>query len=136
LLTRTPRGQTFIYRRTNETWQLTNTLHATVPRDSDYFGASLAFSGDSLLIAASGDASDSRGLNAEPNSSGLPQSGAFYLFDRQGDDWIRTAFVKAGNAAANAGLGQACAISGDTIAISAIGERSEAAGSGAVYVFR
>lgn len=136
LLRRTPRGQTFVFERADTGWALTKALQAVVPRDSDYFGSSVAFARDNLLIAASGDASGVRGLNGDPSSSALSQSGAFYLFQHQGDDWLRTAFIKADNAAASAGLGQAAAISGDSIVLGAIGEATAASGSGAVYVFR
>lgn len=143
----TPRGQAFVYQRSGELWQLSASLHATVPRDSDYFGSSVGFSGNTLLVAASGDSSGGRGLMADPNDGELVQSGAFYLFGRQGDEWVRSAFIKAHNAAANVSLGQATAISGDTIVVGAISESSAASGvngesrgttsgSGAVYVFR
>lgn len=143
----TPRGQAFVYQWSGASWALSKSLHATVPRDSDYFGSSVGFSGNALVVAASGDSSGGRGLNADPNEGQLTQSGAVYLFGRQSDDWIRTAFVKAGNAAANMSLGQATAVSGDTIVVGAINESSAASGvngeprgttsgSGAVYVFR
>ena len=143
----TPRGQAFVYERSADSWQLTKSLHADVPRDSDYFGSSVAFAGDSLLIAASGDSSGGRGVKADPAQGELAQSGAFYLFGREGTDWVRTGFVKASNAAADVSLGQAIAVSGDTIAVVAPGESTAASGvngeargttdsSGAVYVFR
>jgi trimeric autotransporter adhesin len=147
LFTRTPRGQAFVYQRVDGTWQMTKPLHATVPRDSDYFGASVGFAGNTLLVAASGDGSGGSGVNADPNQGRLEQSGAFYLFGLQGEDWVRNAFIKPRHVAANLSLGQATAVSGDTIVIGAINESTAAsgingepsgtiAGSGAVYVFR
>jgi len=146
----TPRGQAFIYQRIGDSWQLAKSLHAAVPRDSDYFGASVALAGDAVIIAASGDSSGGRGIRADPNQGQLSQSGAFYLFGRRGqagDDWVQTAFVKTSNAAADVSLGQSIAVSGDTIVVGATNESTAAAGvngassgttggSGAVYVFR
>jgi hypothetical protein len=133
----TPRGQAFVYARSGGKWQLQKSMTATVPRDVDYFGFAVLFvSPNTLFISASGDASASRGLNADPTQGLLVQSGAFYLFGRQGDDWIRTSFAKPDEPDRNSWMGQQVAISGGTMAVTGANENSEASGSGAVYIFR
>lgn len=143
-----PRGQAYVYARAAGKWQLQKTLTAAVPRDVDYFGYRVAFaSANTLLVTASGDASAGRGLNADPTQGLLVQSGAFYLFAQEADDWVRTSFAKPDDPGTNTWLGQAAAISGDTIVVSCSNESSAATGvngessgsiasSGAVYVFR
>jgi hypothetical protein len=144
----TARGHVFTYQRVAGKWGQEKVIDATVPRDADYFGGWVGFaSPNTLLISASGDASASHGLNADPTQGLLVQSGAFYFFGLEDDHWVRTSFVKADQPGTNDWLGQHAAISGDTIAVSAANENSAASGvngmqsgsapgSGAVYVFR
>jgi hypothetical protein len=146
-----PPGHTFVFTRPAGgagKWKVQKDLMAGVPRNIDYFGSWVGFAGpDTLFVSASGDASGGRGVSADPTQGVAVQSGAFYLFDRQGDDWVQTAFVKPDVAGDNSWFGQQAAISGDSIAVScasensaAVGVNGEAAGSldgsGAVYVFR
>jgi len=72
------------------------------------------------------------------------------VFVRTGTTWTQQAYLKASNTGANDYFGDSVALSGDTLAVSAWGEASEATGvnpaggqadnsasnAGAVYVFR
>ena len=83
---------------------------------------------------------------------GTTDSGAVYLFTRDGPGWVQQAYVKACNTAAGAQLGGSVALSpdGTTLATGAAAEASSAAGvtmgpcgtdtgaldAGAVYLYR
>jgi hypothetical protein len=101
----------------------------------DQFGFSLALSGDTLVVGA--PCEDNDGQN----------SGAAYVFRRTGTVWTPQAYLKAPNADPGDQFGYAVAVSGETIAVGAVAERSAATGvngnalddsapdAGAVYVF-
>jgi hypothetical protein len=98
-----------------------------------YFGHAVAISTDTMVVGAYGDASG---------------SGAVYVFQRTGVTWAQQAYLKASNADPNDRFGGSVALSGDTLVVGAIGERSNATGingnqldnstasAGAVYVFQ
>ena len=74
-------------------------------------------------------------------------AGAVYVFTRTGGVWTQQAYLKASNTEAGDQFGVAVALAGDTLAVGALGEASEARGinhagnnnnapgSGAAYVF-
>jgi trimeric autotransporter adhesin len=114
------------------------------------FGVSVALSGDTLAVSASGEASKAVGVNppgqADNSANG---AGAVYVFVRTGATWTQQAYLKASNTEAGGNFGSSVALSGDTLAVGAIGEASGAVGvnppsgqadhsarfAGAAYVF-
>jgi hypothetical protein len=116
---------------------------------NDAFG-SVALSGDgnTLAVGAPFEDSTARGINGD-QGNGLPDAGAVYVFARLGGVWVQQAYVKASNTGVGDQFGFAVALSGDgnTLAVGAFGEDSDATGingnqnhnqamdSGAVYVF-
>ncbi|MCB9103874.1 MAG: FG-GAP repeat protein [Anaerolineales bacterium] len=86
----------------------------------DYFGASVAISGDTIVVGAYGD--DIR-------------QGSAYVFTEPGGGWTnatQTAKLTAGDGATNDYFGWSVDISGDTIVVGAKGDDSN---RGAAYVF-
>ena len=118
-----------------------------VPAVGDYFGYSVAVSGDTMVVGASLEDSSATGVNG--TGSDLPNtwdSGAAYVFVRSGSDWVQQAYLKAFNTGGGDAFGLAVAISGDTVVVGAPYEDSNATGvngdktavapdSGATYVF-
>jgi hypothetical protein len=128
-------GRAFIYARQGETWVEQAQLQSDQPEVGDYFGASVAVSGDTAVIGASGE--DMR-------------AGAVYVYTRENGVWSKQARLRASNAEAYDFFGSAVAIEGDTLAVGAMYEDSAARGvfasvpvpednagltSGAAYVF-
>jgi hypothetical protein len=68
-------GSVYIFERALDGWNLVQNLRASDEQILDAFGAMVALDNCQLLIGASGD--DSRGSD----------SGAAYLFEKQGDSW-------------------------------------------------
>lgn len=113
----------------------------------DQFGMSIAVSGDTVVIGALLEDSSATGIGGNQGNNSAPDSGAVYVFVRNGGSWSQQAYIKASNTGANDWFGGAVAIDGDTLVVGATGEDSNAtgidgnqgnnsaSGSGAAYVF-
>lgn len=113
----------------------------------DQFGFWVDMDGDTLVVGAAYEDSAATGVNGDQSSNAAPDSGAAYVFVRQGATWTQQAYLKASNTGAGDGFGGEVAISGNTIVVGAVFEDSAATGvngneadnsvsdSGAVYVF-
>jgi len=122
-------------------------LKASNTGQNDRFGSSVAVSGDTVVVGAPGEDSNATGVNGNQASNSAPDSGAAYVFVRNGQVWSQQAYLKASNTGADDRFGGTVAISGNTIVIGAYGEDSSATGvngnqadnsaslSGASYVF-
>ncbi|MDH5327194.1 MAG: FG-GAP repeat protein [Gammaproteobacteria bacterium] len=113
-------------------------LKASNAQAGDRFGTSVALDGDTLAVAAVGE--DGNDLGGEDDS------GAAYVFVRDNNTWTEQQRIKVDNADANDQFGSSVALSGNTLAVGAVGEdgdtNSTAANlneganeAGAVYVF-
>jgi len=114
---------------------------------NDRFGWSVAVSGDTVVIGSIYEDSAATGVNGDQASNGLSESGAAYVFVRQGGHWVQQAYLKASNPDLDDEFGCAVAISGNTIVVGARREDSSSpgingiqanegtSGSGAAYVF-
>lgn len=117
----------------------------------DYFGKSLALSsdGNTLAVGAPNEASSATGIDGNQSDNSLSSAGAAYVFTRAGAVWTQQAYVKASNTGMDDTFGWTIALSsdGNTMAVGAYGEASNATGvggsqinntraySGAVYAF-
>jgi hypothetical protein len=96
----------------------------------DYFGHSVAISGDTIVVGARNEGSSTTGVNSTPNES-ASQAGAAYVYVRSAGTWTQQAYLKpatAGTTQASDHFGQSVAISGDTIVAGAYFERSSTTG--------
>ncbi len=98
-------------------------LFAADGAPSDSFGASVAVSGDTVVIGAFG---------GDDNGS---QSGAAYVFVRSAGLWSRQAKLLALDGAAGDLFGISVAVAGDTVVIGADRDDDAGASSGSAYVF-
>ena len=133
-----------MFTRTGDVWTQQAFLKGSNTEAGDQFGVAVALAGDTLAVGALAEAGGSTGINHSDNNN-APGSGAAYVFTRTGGVWTQQAYVKASNAG---GLfGNSVALAGDTLAVGAPFEDSNATGvdgdqnnnnatsSGAVYVF-
>src|SRR5687768_13801103 len=96
---------------------------------SDRFGISVAVSGDTMVVGAPGEASDSTGVNGDQSNDRAVTAGAAYVFVRSGGGgWTQQAYLKASNTGMGDEFGGAVAVSGDTLVIGARAEDSNATG--------
>lgn len=139
-------GEVRVYSFEGGSWNHEDTLVASNAGSADRFGSEFAVDGDTIVVGARYEDSDAVGVGGNESSNAAVDSGAAYVFVRQGTVWTQQAYLKASNAEAGDQFGAYVAISGDTIAVGACGEESDATGvngdqsnndahPGAVYVF-
>ena len=140
-------GAVYVFTRNGTTWSQQAYVKASNTNGDDNFGYAVALSGDTLAVGATGEASNATGINGDQSNTSQPNAGAVYVFTRNGTAWSQQAYVKASNTDSDDNFGYAVALSGDTLAVGATGEASNATGvngdqsntsqpnAGAVYVF-
>ena len=153
-------GAVYVFTRRGTTVAQQAYVKASNPMPSANFGSSVVLSrdGNTMAVAAYYESSAATGINGNQNDRSIPEAGAVYIFTRTGTTWSQQAYIKASNtgtAAVGEGFaegdqfGYSIALSsdGNTLAVGAIGEDSNAMGingdqadnsagqSGAAYVF-
>ncbi|MDM8553642.1 choice-of-anchor D domain-containing protein [Desulfococcaceae bacterium HSG7] len=122
-------GSAYVFERDNggaDNWGQTTKLTAGDAAADDSFGYSVAFSGDTAVIAAYRD------------DDGGTDSGSAYVFERDNggaDNWGQTAKLTASDAAATDQFGRFLAFSGDTAVVGAFLDDDAGSGSGSAYLF-
>ncbi|MBK1814423.1 hypothetical protein JIN84_02285 [Luteolibacter yonseiensis] len=140
-------GAAYVFTRSGTAWTQQAALKASNPGAGDWFGISVGVSGDTLVVGAQNEASDSTGVNGAENDDSQAGAGAAYVFVRSGTTWTKQAYLKASNTGKGDRFGHSVAVSGSTVVVGAHQESSKAKGvdknqsdnsaskSGAVYVF-
>ena len=140
-------GAAYVFVRNGTTWSQQAYLKASNTEANDYFGVSVAVSGDTVVVGAYDEASNATGVNGNQADNSAHQAGAAYVFVRNGTTWSQQAYLKASNTDAVDEFGTSVAVSGDTVVVGARYESSDAKGvngdqtdntackSGAAYVF-
>jgi hypothetical protein len=140
-------GAVYVFTRSGTTWSQQAYLKASNTDAGDRFGTDLDISGDTLAVTANSEGSNATGVNGNQSDNSASQAGAVYVFTRSGTTWSQQAYLKASNAGAGDIFGTSVAVDGNTIAVGAMYEDSNATGvngdetnnsagsSGAVYVF-
>jgi hypothetical protein len=121
----TDQGSAHVYRWTGSGWTFEATLTATGGATGDNFGISVALSGDTAIVGASG-------VDVGANSS----QGSAYVFVRTGTTWTQQTRLNAAGGAGGDFFGFAVALSGDTALVGAYGDDVGAnSNQGSAYVF-
>jgi hypothetical protein len=117
-------GAVYVYARQNGRWLPQAVLTSAEGHKGDEFGRSVAIEGDTLVIGA------------HLEDSGARDSGAAYVFTRDGTGWKQTAMLKAPSPSEGDGFGRAVAMDGGTLVIGSRREdHQKLRNSGAAYVF-
>jgi trimeric autotransporter adhesin len=138
-------GAVYVFTRNGTTWAQQAYIKPDIIGRGDNFGISVSLSGDTLAVGAWREDSSTTGVNSTPNNNAT-DSGAAYVFTRNGTTWTQQAYIKASNTFDDDRFGVSVAVSGDTLAVGAEFEDSSATGinnppnlnaanAGAVYVF-
>lgn len=144
-------GAVYVFTRAGNAWGQQAYIKASNPNGGDAFGGTIALSGDgnTLAVGAYNEDSSATGIGGNQNNELASDSGAVYVFIRNGSNWAQQAYIKASNTDAMDWFGYSLALSadGNTLAVGAYGEDSAAVGingnqvdnsaaeSGAAYVF-
>jgi len=143
-------GAVYVFTR-GTTWSQQAYVKASNTGADDYFGWSVALSGNgsTLAVGATDEDSEATGIGGNQADNSAPGAGAVYVFTRGNSTWGQYAYVKPSNTGAGDYFGWRVALSGDgsTLAVGATGEDSKVTGigsnqadnsaleAGAVYVF-
>jgi hypothetical protein len=140
-------GAAYVFTRSAGVWAQQAYLKASNAGANHNFGGRVAVLGDLLAVSSWTESSDGTGINGEQGNSDALNSGAVYLFTRSGGMWTQKAYLKASNSNADYEFGVSLALTGDSLAVGAYREDSNATGingnqadnsapnSGAVYFF-
>jgi len=145
-------GAVFVFTRSGlGVWSQQAYVKASNTDAGDRFGYSVTLSADggAMVVGARSESSAATGVGGDQSSNALNSSGAAYVFVRAGVVWSQQAYLKASNTgfSDSFGFSLALAADGQTLAVGAVGEDSNAntvngaqdndlsSGSGAVYLF-
>lgn len=121
----------------------------TAANDRFAYVVALSADGNTMAVTARAEDSNATGINGDQSNNAAVDSGAVYVFTRSGSTWTQQAYVKASNTGGGDNFGEGIALSsdGNTLAVGAPGEWSNATGidgnqadnsaasAGAAYVF-
>ncbi len=148
-------GAAYVFgRMADGTWEQQAYLKASNAGSGDQFGFAVALSDDggTLAVAANLEDSSATGVDGDQDDNTVENSGAVYVFRRDGEGWSQEAYLKASNTGEpedgdNFGYVLSLSADGNTLAVGATGEDgsgtgidgddsdNSARGAGAVYVF-
>ena len=111
-------GSAYVFEKNRTAWDQTAKLVAYNAYPFDYFGQSVAISGDIVVVGAVGS-----------------NSGSAYVFEKNRTAWDQTAKLVASDAAAGDNFGQSVAISGYIVVVGAVYDDDGGSSSGSAYVF-
>ncbi len=117
-------GAAYIFQRSGREWVEVAKLTASDGEASDQFSTPVAINGDTVLIGALYD--DDLGTD----------SGAAYIFQRRGREWVEVAKLTASDGEASDQFGFSVSISRDTAVIGARYDDDLGTDSGAAYIFQ
>lgn len=127
-------GAAYTFSLSGGQWSQQDYIKATYTNDGDYFGWNIALSGDgaTLAIGSPRDDSNALGVGATGGDGNAENAGAVYTYRLVSQAWQTLSYVKASNTNAGDTFGRTLALSysGDTLAITASGEDSNAEGIG------
>jgi len=139
-------GAAHVFVRDGGKWSLQARLEASNAGYKTHFGSSVAISGETLIVGATGDNGASGGVNGDQADKSLNSAGAAYVFVREGMNWSQQAYLKAPKPRDFDEFGGSVAISGDSAVVGAVaaaagnakpGKKSDERenGPGAAFVF-
>ena len=117
-------GSVRVFVRSGTNWTPQATLLAADGEADDFFGSSVAVSGDTIAVG-----SDSDNVGANPNQ------GSVRVFVRSGTNWTPQATLLAADGEADDYLGSSVAVSGDSVVVGAPYDRDGANQVGSARVF-
>ena len=133
-------GAVYVFARKGGSWsqqayvKASNTGGPVVGYQFGY-SVSLSSDGGTMAVGQTSDPSNATGINGDEKNTSAPDSGAVFVFTRDGETWAQQAYVKTWNTTQRGVLfGYSVGLSGngDTMGV---GTYDEDRGRGAVYVF-
>ena len=116
----TAAGAVYLYRKIAANWAQEAFIKAKNSQADDSFGGSIALSGDSLAVSATGESSSQTTItNGSTFTSveGSTSSGAVYIYRRDGVTWSHESYIKASNSLASNRFGEKISLSANLLAV-------------------
>ena len=132
---KTEAGSAYLFTKSGSTWSQQQKLVASDRQSSDYFGYSVAISGNTAIVGAYLQDYDASGGNNKSDA------GAAYIFTKSGSTWSQQQKIVASDRSAYDRFGYSVAISGNTALVGAYQEDHDASGAnkktgaGSAYLF-
>ena len=113
-------GAAYVFTRSGTSWSQSPTGYLKASNTAGYqrFGTSVSIDGDSIIVGAYGESSNTTGVDSTPNLLGF-NHGAAYIFARNEGFWGQQAYLKADPTSSHgdAFFGSAVAIQGNTAVV-------------------
>lgn len=128
-------GAAYIFERSGGVWSQMQKIVGSLRSSGDFFGQSVAISGDYAIVGATSEDLDAAGSNS------LSNAGAAYIFERSGATWSQAIILVSASREANATFGIGVSISGNYAVVGCGLEDTDAAGgnalssAGAAYIY-
>ena len=122
-------GAAYIFTRSGTAWTQQAKIVASDKEDGDWFGLTVAISGDSVIVGAR---LEDTGVDGAYGSA----TGSAYIFTRDGTTWTEQAKIQASDKATSMGFGNYVAIDGYTAIVGAFDENTGGSDAGAAYIFQ
>ena len=137
-------GAVYVFERGAAGWEQTAYLKASNTGAGDGFGGHLALDGDVLAVAATGEDGSSPNSDGVTTNDSATDSGAVYVFERSGGEWVQQAYLKSEYPDTDEYFGFGVAVRGDAVVVGVLGDAGTLTSpasarmpySGAAYVFR
>jgi hypothetical protein len=129
-------GSAYIFKQTAGVWAQQQKIVASDRAATDFFGFSVAISGDYAIVGARSEDEDASG------GATVSNAGSAYIFNLSGSTWAQQQKIVAGERAADDYFGYSVAISGDYAIVGAFVEDEDASGgntatgAGSAYIFK
>jgi len=117
-------GAVYVFSRTAGQWSQQAYLKASNADSADRFGFTNAISGDTIAVGTYYESSNATGIDGDQADNSAVQSGAVYIFVRQGGSWSQQAYIKASNTDAGDLFGISVDLDGDDLIVGAQREQS------------
>jgi len=116
-------GSAYVFNRSGGTWTQQKQLLASDGNQYDNLGRAVSLSGETAALGAP---------MADPLGA---DSGAVYVYHRAGSDWVAGSKIVPLDGGSEEYFGGAVSLSGDTLAIGAMGDGDNGMESGSVYIY-
>ena len=117
-------GSAYVFKRDGRSWVEQAKLVASDGEANDLFGVEVSLSGEYAFVGAFGD---------DDNGS---ESGAVYVFKRQGESWVEQVKLVASDGEAYDFFGHALSVSGEYAFVGAFADDDNGDESGSVYIYK
>ncbi|OLQ75533.1 hypothetical protein BIT28_23170 [Photobacterium proteolyticum] len=130
-------GAVYIFTHSAGSWTQQAYIKASNAQSGDSFGADVSLSADGTILAvgAEEEDSDAQGIDSEQVNNDAEDSGAVYVFRRQGDVWSQSSYVKSANTLSSEFFGVSVSLSSDGNTLSVGSDVSGSDEFGSVYIY-